>query len=1156
MATVRGMTPEAIRALLKREVGDYNATLSVANQALSNSMAIGDAISDLDEKLKNLPDDLKEGNADLEKLKGELSDLQKELEGNKGELSSLQDDLKEKEELIKSIQDEMPDESLYVPGNLLVNPTFKTDKDGNVLYWVRHEDFYTTTTLPGVNPSEYDGENVVVVPPSSIIGVEKGHGFAFTDGQNLVISGELAPTSSEIKSNELIFYLWGSGENPFAYLYKNENILPGSRFSFDWNTMYYQGGGVEIESDVRLIIQNASAYPMVFRKMAVQEVTGEWSLQDGVVNVDKIADKAVSTAKIIDNAIVAEKIASNAVIADKIAADAVTTNKLAADAVTAEKIAANAVTTNKLSAEAVVADKIASNAITTDKIAANSIVGDKIAARSIGVQKLLVSAGNLFPDPDFLDPTWGRFSTSEGLRLTANGKQTGTYYSPDGITSYTSMLLEPNAVYRLTLNLRFEASAPLSQMDVYVRYRNNEGGRKILLVGSFTKDSTNEGQYSDSSVLITMPSDMKDGRCELGFFVQKNMPSGSLDIRSVRLLRATDAAMVVEGAIQADHLDAGSVTTKALSAGAVSADKIAADAITADKLAANAVTAEKIASKTITADQIASGAITSEQIAANAITANHIQANAISVKELRAEVFTQVGTNILPRIPGSDLPAWTENKSGSKYPVMSTDESVYPGFRYYIFDATYMSNHTNRVVVDPTAEYEFSVWVKSRERSTVYIELRDQDGNHAVASGGINNSDPNANQTSSRYLVGPLEVPDVWTQYKTKITLQPNVRSVYVASIYGSHSNGRKGSTFVGEDMTLRPSQISQHEIDRRQDENFVLHENQIKWLRWTKVISTYTYPGSTDEGWSKNITTGLVDIEANYTDQNSGLRLIIRPGWTGTYYVNYTIFGGDSSKGISGRVNNTSSVIDSVYNYKDRIYYTRVTIYPDHLPDPREWVFKVVYGMIQPTSDYYGISLGKPKGFSFVCDVVANAEVLTVSGVRYEQGKVIPKGALLQSTDSVSNGIVLFTEKKPKLRYEIGAPRSGAKSVDGGRVRVPRGVWTELGSWQAPEWGSGISVKAIVSYKTSWNWWNSLAIGVTYGFRVLINGTPIDTYTTKAFGANMDTMQVYKEIKDVTLRQFDIVSLEAFADPSADGERDVLYSHLGIIWGNILENL
>ena len=336
MATVRGMTPEAIRALLKREVGDYNATLSVANQALSNSMAIGDSISDLDEKIKNLPDILKEGNLDLDALKGELSELQEELKKN--------------EELVKSIQDDMP---------------------------------------------------------------------------------------------------------------------------------------------------------------------GEWTLEDGSVTTNKLADNAVTTAKIIDNAIVAEKIA----------ADAVTANKIAADAVTANKIKAGAVT--------------------TDKIAANAVVADKIAARSIGVQKLLVSAGNLFPDPDFLDPTWSRFSTSEGLRITANGKQTGTYYSPDGITSYTSMLLEPNAVYRLTLNLRFEASAPLSQMDVYVRYRNNEGGRKILLVGSFTKDSTNEGQYSDSSVLITMPSDMKDGRCELGFFVQKNMPSGSLDIRSARLLRATDAAMVL-----------------------------------------------------------------------------------------------------------------------------------------------------------------------------------------------------------------------------------------------------------------------------------------------------------------------------------------------------------------------------------------------------------------------------------------------------------------------------------------------------------------------------------------------------------------------------------------------------------------------------------
>ena len=277
-----------------------------------------------------------------------------------------------------------------------------------------------------------------------------------------------------------------------------------------------------------------------------------------------------------------------------------------------------------------------------------------------------------------------------------------------------------------------------------------------------------------------MPSDMKDGQCGIAFSIMDSYGQpGGVDIRFARLTRATDSAMVVEGAIKADH--------------------------------------------------ISSGSITADKIASNAITANHIQANAITAKELRAEVFTQVGTNILPRVPGTDLPAWTALTSGSKYPVKSKDESVYPGFVYYIFDATYKANYSNRVVVDPAVEYEFSVWLKSREKSALYIELLDQDGNPAVASGGLNNSTPDSLQTGTKYLIQGLVVPDVWTQYKTKITLNPNVRSVYVSSIYRSNRStpsNNNGSVLFGEDMSLRPSQIPRAEIDRRQDENFTLHEN------------------------------------------------------------------------------------------------------------------------------------------------------------------------------------------------------------------------------------------------------------------------------------------------------------------------------------------
>lgn len=1129
MATVRGMTPEAIRALLKREVGDYNATLSVANQALSNSMAIGDSISDLDEKIKNLPDILKEGNLDLDALKGELSNLQKDLAGNKEELSSLQEDLERKERVIDSIKDSMVNENLFSPGNLIYNGFFTPSNNKTVLSWVSYE---SVTPEGATSPVSYGriGRRPffgAIIPPRHSIGVEPGYGFSITKGQEYQLRIELVGEKNVIPAGSIHVYVM-TQNSQLVRITNAEDIKVKEGF-------FYKIGSSDVdwvaETDTvtaELCIANDNDFSVLVTNVVLQEVTGEWSLQDG----------------------------------------AVSTNKIAVDAVTANKIAADAVTANKIAADSVTANKIAAGAVTTDKIAANAVVADKIAARSIGVQKLLVSAGNLFPDPDFLDPTWGNFSTSEGLRITANGTQSGTYYSPDGITSYTSMLLEPNAVYRLTLNLRFEASAPLSQMDVYVRYRNDVGGRKILLVGSFTKDSTNDGQYSDSSVLITMPSDMKDGRCELGFFVQKDMPSGSVDIRSARLLRATDSAMVVEGAIKADHLSAGSVTTKALSAGAVTADNIAADAITADKLSANAVTAEKIAAnaitgdkiaaKTITGDQIASEAITAEKIASNSITAKQIEANAITVKELRAEVFTQVGTNVLPRVPGSDVPAWAKNENNGKTAPWYIDHSVYQGFRYYIFDGNYESVHTNRVVVDPNIEYEFSFWMKtasSSPGSIVRIELLDQSDQPAVERGGIRFTDPNTPGDAANYLVSNVSAPTQWTQYKTKISLKKNVRSVRVGTIYSYHPRGESSAakTRIGEDMTLTPYQIPQAEIDRRQDENFVLHENQLKWLRWTKPIYEYGFPGAIS-GLS-TIKTGLIDLEANYTDKKGGLRIITRPGWKGKFIVDYTIGeGGKQEQGTRGVAMGHSSASDYVAELVDHVHFASVTIYPDHSAEPREWVFKVFSGSIQLNTGYNGIELTAKNTFAFNCNVVANESVLSLTGKKYEQGDVIPLDTPILSTDSVSNGIIVFTEKKPRLQYEIGAPRTGGQKLEGGKIRVPRGKWTELQSWVAPAWGNGIKIRSLIAVQMSWNWWNSLASGVTYGVRVRVNNKVVYDYKTQAFGANEKTMRVDNVIRDELLSQGDVVTLEAFADPRVDIERDVLYSYMAVVWGDAVD--
>lgn len=353
--------------------------------------------------------------------------------------------------------------------------------------------------------------------------------------------------------------------------------------------------------------------------------------------------------------------------------------------------------------------------------------------------------------------------------------------------------------------------------------------------------------------------------------------------------------------------------------------------------------------------------------------------------------------------------------------------------------------------------------------------------------------------------------------------------------------------------MTLTPYQIPQAEIDRRQDENFVLHENQLKWLRWTKPIYEYGFPGAIS-GLS-TIKTGLIDLEANYTDKKGGLRIITRPGWRGKFVVDYTIGeGGKQEQGTRGVAMGHSSASDYVAELVDHVHFASVTIYPDHSAEPREWVFKVFSGSIQLNTGYDGVELTTKSTFAFKCNVVANERVLSLTGEKYEQGDVIPLDTPILSTDSVSNGIIVFTEKKPRLQYEIGAPRTGGQKLEGGKIRVPRGKWTELQSWAAPAWGNGLKIRSLIAVQMSWNWWNSLAFGVTYGVRVRVNNKVVYNYKTQAFGANEKTMRVDNVIRDELLSQGDVVTLEAFADPRVDIERDVLYSYMAVVWGDAVD--
>jgi hypothetical protein len=92
-------------------------------------------------------------------------------------------------------------------------------------------------------------------------------------------------------------------------------------------------------------------------------------------------------------------------------------------------------------------------------------------------------------------------------------------------------------------------------------------------------------------------------------------------------------------------------------------------------------------------------------------------------------------------------------------------------------------------VPESGGEYLFEMWVKAdKPNSRIYVELRDQDGNHAATSTAIGTETTGV--VSGLYPVENLIVPTVWTRYSAKVVANAGVTRMRVGQIFFNHANG------------------------------------------------------------------------------------------------------------------------------------------------------------------------------------------------------------------------------------------------------------------------------------------------------------------------------------------------------------------------------
>lgn len=195
--------------------------------------------------------------------------------------------------------------------------------------------------------------------------------------------------------------------------------------------------------------------------------------------------------------------------------------------------------------------------------------------------------------------------------------------------------------------------------------------------------------------------------------------------------------------------------------------------------------------------------------------------------------------SIVPMHPDEQIPAWEQaalyDSSVHRRDGVERDTGDLPGGVTSAIKVTATGSRTfkpnvgTRVAADPNIEYKYSFWAKADRPSTrMYIELRDQDGTHAVKKNTVDEKSPGNSQ--STYIASNIVLSESWQKFSGTLTLRDEVRSVKIAGIYYSHPNGDPGTQWLA-DLQLTPNMPSQEQVDATQ--NTAIEAN-------TKAIKTF----------------------------------------------------------------------------------------------------------------------------------------------------------------------------------------------------------------------------------------------------------------------------------------------------------------------------
>jgi hypothetical protein len=352
-------------------------------------------------------------------------------------------------------------------------------------------------------------------------------------------------------------------------------------------------------------------------ELAANAVTAT-KISAGAVSADAIAANAITSVKIAADAITAGKIAANAVEADAITANAITTGKIAAGAVSADQIAANAVVAEKIFASAVTADKIATDAVTANKIAAASIIASKIAAGAVTAAKMRIGDFvNYAENADFElgDDAWdtgqGGFTIEADSNFYAGSyslRRTTTLGTTDFCVNDFQFSAAPGDQFNVSAYVKVSATYGGGGVGVGIRWFQSDGTFISTQQSNIT--ATTAWQKVEANLTAPALAAYGVGQCR-----NVSQTAGTAYWDNFTLLKKqSGAALIVNGTIQADQveanfIDAFDINADNITAGSLSADRISIDGVALDTNASGQLT---IAGEGVQTGNIADRAVTTQ----------------------------------------------------------------------------------------------------------------------------------------------------------------------------------------------------------------------------------------------------------------------------------------------------------------------------------------------------------------------------------------------------------------------------------------------------------------------------------------------------------------------------------------------------------------